>query len=61
MEVLKKRGVYIEEYDVSTANGLAEATLCGILSIPTTILTVPGKDPEIFTNNFDTFLSEEFL
>lgn len=61
VEELKKRGVQVEEYDVSTANGLAEAVLNGVLSSPTLLVAFPDKEPEIYTNDFQHILTKEFL
>ena len=61
VEALKKRGVCIEEHDVSTATGLAEATICGILSTPTIVVASAGSEPEIFTDNFELVLDKELL
>lgn len=61
VDALKKRGVCIEEHDVSTAMGLAEATLCGVLSTPTIVLTLSGREPEIYTSNFELILDKELL
>jgi hypothetical protein len=60
VEELKKRNVLIEEYDVASVKGLTEATMCGVLSTPTLLLST-GTKSKIYTENFQEILMEEIL
>lgn len=53
VEELKKRGIFIEEFDTSTAKGLTEAAIDGIFSIPTLLV-----DGQRYTDDFQTILNQ---
>jgi hypothetical protein len=55
VEELKKRGVPIEEYDISTVRGLTEATMNAVLSTPTLLMS-SGDQCKLYTDNFQQIL-----
>lgn len=47
-EELKNKGFDVRMFDVSEADGLAEAQICGIMAVPTVIIA-DENDDEIFS------------
>jgi len=44
IEEIKKSGIEVEEFDVETVDGMAEAALYMVMSTPTTILVNSGEE-----------------
>lgn len=56
VEELKKRGIFIEEYDISTVKGLTEASINEVLSTPTLLV-----DGQRYTDNFQRLVMGDIV